>query len=234
MAAQSGYLTTISNAFYTMAYEYSRTGSYYAGWTYTMVNNAIYTCSTTTCDSSWGMTSSDSSTLLSAWGTKVPTNAPVGTAFDTASLASGKTFEGNILGRGYQPGRYNVNHLPGLASWTQALLMGHETGHNYNGDHGNRGIASPGRATSSTHNHSYTVCDIGVAGICLQSHTVNDYYTHYTLMWPTIYGNSGHAEQFFDLGSTNQAWMRACDTNSFSAGSYTAGSTSGFGYYCLN
>lgn len=234
MSAQSGFATTISNAFYTMAFEYNRSASYYPGWTYTIVNNNIYTCYDAGCDITWGMSSSNSGTLLPQWGAQVPNNAAVGTAFDTASLVSGKTFESNILGRGYQPGRYNVNRFPGLASWSQALLLGHETGHNYNGDHGNRGTPSPGRATSSTHNHPYTVCDLSVPVLgCLQSHTVNDYYTHYTLMWPSLNGTSGRSEQFFDLGSANQAWMRACNNNSFTSGSYSPGNA-GFGYYCLN
>ncbi len=230
MSAQAGFATTISNAFYTMANQYATE----LGWTYSIVNNAIYTCYDAACDSTWGMSSSNSGTLLPTWGAQVPNNTLVGTGFDNAVLSSGKDFEGSVIGRGYQPGRYNVNQLPGLASWTQALLLGHETGHNYNGDHGNRGIPSPGRATSSNHVHSSNHCHIGpVLGVCLQNHVHNDNYTHYTLMWPTLYGNSGTNEQFFDAGPNNEPWMQNCNNLSFSSGSYTPGNA-GFGFYCLN
>jgi hypothetical protein len=229
MSQQASWTSIVSSAFYTMASEYSRTDSTYPSWTFTIANNLIYFCGDVACETAWGLTSTDPYTLLPAWGTQVPNNAPVGTNFEVAHLWSGKSFTGGILGLGYQAGRYSLGAPVGLPSWSQALLVGHETGHNFNGDHGNRGIASPGRATSYAHTH--VICDLSLLGICLLSHNVQ--YTHYTLMWPYLVGTSGTNEQFFELGSTNQFWMQNCNQYSHTSGAYTAGG-GGFGYYCNN
>lgn len=246
--SSASWVSIISSAFATMNAEYGKTSGTYPGWGFVIANNIIYYCDTSACQTTWGMTSSDPYVLLPAWGNQVPNNAPVGTNFDVAYLSSGKSFSGGILGLGYQPGRYSLGKMPGLSAWSQALLMGHEVGHNFNGDHGNRGTPSPGRATSSSHDHgfnhvhTYDHCHtyVPATSICLENHQHNDnhwhsvWYTHYTLMWPSLVGTSGTNEQFFDLGTANQNWMRDCNANSHSGGAYAAGSGSGWGFYCLN
>ncbi|MEA3204337.1 MAG: hypothetical protein QOI63_2019 [Thermoplasmata archaeon] len=213
------------NAFYSSS----------VGFTFNLVSNAVYICTDGTCDTTWGMTSTDAATLRNQWSDKVH-NSCACPSFELAHLLSGKNLDGGTIGISYLPGRYAISQVRdesvydgGSSDYESGLLMAHEVGHNFNGRHD--------RATSSTHYHPRTVCDllVPVVNICLQSHTVYDAYTHYTTMWtPYSHEPSSYQEMPGTFSSTNYDYMRTCNSDDWTEGTFATVSNPTMGYWCNN
>jgi hypothetical protein len=235
------------NGFNTMNANYETM----AGFNFWVTDSTIYGCSDTSCDTTWGMTSSDAGTLLGAWGNKVR-DSSIASRYENAHLLTGKSIstpDGDARGAAWQPGRYAVTKSPGQSDYMFALVMAHEAGHGFNGDHGNRGTPFPGRATKydhdhgSNHVHEEQHCHQDLIITCLEWHThYTDHwhaniYVHHTLMYGGV-THSGNNERLYELSgggmSGNYFWVRSCNQDAWTAGTKDSGSTSGFGYNCLN
>lgn len=215
---------------------------------FALANGVFYYCDDQPCQDFWmGGSITAASTLLSTWANKVNGNGFV--TYEIAHLFTGKELDGGTIGVAWQPGRYGLSQMVdaggtydgGASDYEAGILSSHESGHGFNGRHE--------RATSYSHdhgfNHVHTVnhCHLFVplTTICLinhehqENHWHADPYTHYTIMWPSFsHEPSSKIEQLVEFSGTNVGQMQDCNANSWSGGSFSPGSGTGWGSYCTS
>lgn len=167
-------------------------------------------CTTTTCDSNWGITSTSPSSLLSNFGSYQQALRNLnGETWELAQLMSGKNLDGSIIGIAYAGGRYSVGQFVNEGTtytpnddYEAGIISSHELAHNFEATHYD---------ATTTHCHVAT-------SPCPST----SLYTHATLMHSSERNNpSSLQEHHFDIDSTNQAVMDACNNYNFNGMSYS-------------
>lgn len=238
MSTTSGWTDRAWAAFNTVKNAYNTD----VGWTYTAVNNQIYFCDNDACQVSWGMTSSDGSTLLTQWPNKVKVWPTVST-YEIAHLFTGKSLNGGAAnGVGWQSGRYGATNAVNRVDSAIARTLAHEIGHNFNGDHGRRDGTAQGRANWAEHNHgggTFNDCHLGFGTICVINHehtNPNDWWYHYDLMWSgaSAPGHEPHVERPLKFHEPNKQWVKDCNQTGHTEGSKDPGNDINFGWFCTH
>lgn len=191
------------------------------GFTLNVINK--WGCTDTACDTTWGSTSTASGTLLSEWANKMKDINHDN--FDMFHLFTGKNLDGSTIGLAYNPGRYGLSQMITTgtgyhadSNYEAGLLVNHETGHNFHGEHS---LASG--SVYHTHNPSSGVyCTV----------------YHKTIMYPSFDHNpncttASPSEMVEYFTTANKDRINACNDGSWVLGSWTPGSGVGYGWDCI-